>query len=114
MGEEFIGPEDVQAVEATDMQILTWICGITLGIAFLLLAGSNALGVARYIRQRRHVSAIPLFGGIAGLVACFVLPVEGLGSFWWLPLVVDYGSVPLLISFVVSRIMATARGDGGE
>ena len=96
------------------MHTLSWISGIILGIIFLGLATSNAMVVASYLRDRRHISAIPIFGGLAGLFACFVLPVEGLRSFWWLPLVVDYGSAPLLVNFFVVRIAASMRGNHSD
>jgi hypothetical protein len=93
------------------MHNVNWIGGIVFGTIFLVLAVSNGLAVASYVRHRRHVSAIPVFGGLAGLGACFLLPVEGLRSFWWLPLIVDYGSAPMIVTFFVSRIAASVRGD---
>jgi hypothetical protein len=93
------------------VQTLSWIAGIVLGIAFLVLAVSNGMAVGSYLRHRRHVSAIPLFGGLAGLAACFLLPLDGVRSLWWLPLIIDYGSAPLFVAFFASRIAASIRGD---
>src|SRR5207248_11725174 len=78
---------------------------------FLVLAVGNALSVASYLRHRRHASAIPVIGGIAGVLASILPPVEDVRSFWWIPLIVDYGSAPLFVSFFVSRIAASVRGD---
>ena len=93
------------------MHIVSWIAGAVLGIVFLVLAVSNGMVVASHVRQRRHVSAIPILGGLAGLGACFLLPVDGVRSFWWSPQIIDYGSVPLFVAFLASRIAASIRGD---
>lgn len=93
------------------MQTVQWIAGVALAIAFLVFAVSNGIAVVTYLRRRQHVSAIPLFGGLAGLGACLLLPVEGVRSYWWLPLIIDYGSLPLFVYFFASRIKASIRGD---
>ncbi len=95
------------------MHTISWVSGIVLALVFVILATGNALAVVSYFQNRRHVSAIPLFGGIAGTLACLLLPVEGLRPFWWVPLVVDYGSVPLFVGFFVMRIREAVRGDHG-
>ena len=91
------------------MHLATWIVGSFLGIVFIVLAVGNGLAVANYFVHKKHVSAIPVLGGAAGLVACFLLPIEGVRPLWWLPLIVDYGSVPLIVNFFVSRIVASMR-----
>ena len=95
------------------MHTISWVSGIVLALVFVTLATGNALAVASYLRHRRHVPAIPPFGGISGVLACLLLPAEGLRAFWWAPLVVDYGSVPLFVGFFVMRIRAAVRGDHG-
>lgn len=94
------------------MHILSWIVGLVLSLAFLVLTVANAWSVGTYMFSKRHISAIPLLGGVAGLAAAFVLPIEDIRSFWWLPLVVDYGSIPMLVAFIVSRVGAALRGGG--
>lgn len=93
------------------MHTISWIGGVIFGVVFLALATSNSLVVASYLWHRRHVSAIPLFGGLAGLGACLPLPIPGVRAFWWLPLIIDYGSLPLFVHFFASRITASIRGD---
>lgn len=92
------------------MEALSWISGVVLAIAFVVLAASNAIAVARFLRHRRHVSAIPVFGGLSGVGACFLLPLPGVRALWWLPLILDYGTLPLFIYFFASRIAASVRG----
>ena len=91
------------------MHTASWIIGVVLGIVFIVLAASNAMTVVSYVCHRRHISAIPIFGGLAGVGACFIIPVPGVRPFWWVPLIVDYGTAPMFITFFVSRI-AEFRG----
>jgi hypothetical protein len=93
------------------MHTISWIGGLTFGVVFLALSTSNFVVVASYLRHRRHVSAIPLLGGLAGIGACFLLPIPCVRSFWWVPLIIDYGSLPMFIYFFASRIAASIRGD---
>jgi len=75
-----------------------WILGLVLATLFLFLAGAHATIVWNGLVRRRHTpSAVPLFVGLFGVAAAWVLPVPGLSCWWWLPLILDYGSVPLLV-----------------
>jgi hypothetical protein len=93
------------------MYIVKWVCAVVLGLAFLLLATANAWAVASYFRSKRHVSAVPVIGGICGSLALVIVPIDGQRVWWWLPLVLDYGCVPMLFSFFVLRIAASIRGE---
>ncbi len=66
-----------------------------LALLFAYLSVLNAWTVINNRLTGRHASAIPLIGGIAGAIAARLLPP--VQSLWWLPLFVDYGSVPMLI-----------------
>ncbi|MFP4107280.1 MAG: hypothetical protein ACLFVU_14500 [Phycisphaerae bacterium] len=62
---------------------------------FGLLAVFNGYSAVRLHLMHRWVpSWVPLIGGIAGAVGIAVMPVRG--SIWWswLPLVLDWGSLP--------------------
>lgn len=72
-----------------------WILGSVLAFPFLYLAVYHAMIVWQgFIRKKRTPSWVPLFGGLFGVAAAFVLPVPGLSRWWWVPLFLDYGSVP--------------------
>ena len=47
---------------------------------------------------RRRGSQIPVVGGIIVAVAFVMSPVEAFHWLWWMPLVVDLGCLPLLLT----------------
>jgi hypothetical protein len=91
---------------------LWWTIGILCTVLFASLALFNAWTIANYFRTGKHVSAIPLLGGIAGTVAALTLQVDRLHVWWWMPLVLDYGSVPMFVYFFVCHLMAMPRNRG--
>jgi hypothetical protein len=46
-------------------------------------------------------SWIPLLGGLAAIAAMFILPFPHLRDYWWIPLLVDWGSAPGLLHALV-------------
>ena len=80
-------------------------------IAFLLISLSIVVGnwgifVNNYILRKQWSSAIPFLGGIVGAVGVALLPIAGIWKFAWLPLVLDWGSIPVV---VVSLFLAARR-----
>jgi hypothetical protein len=64
-------------------------------IAFGLLA--SAVVCANYsVLLRRSGLIVPFVGGLAGAVAVALWPAAGLWKWCWIPLVIDYGSLPSL------------------
>ena len=45
------------------------------------------------IKEEYH-SWVPLVGGVFASVGLGTLPVEGVKSYWWMPSILDYGSLP--------------------
>ena len=80
------------------MDILRWALGIVTGVVFVWLALLN-WGVfwVRHIRKQEAPSWIPLVGGISGVVSCLVMPPQFLHAVWFVPLVVDWGSLPGIV-----------------
>lgn len=89
------------------MNAFSWIVGALLAAIFIACAAINVYAIVSYLRYRRHISAIPFVGGLAGILACFLLPMNGLHSLWWLPPIVDYGTLPMAVSFFIARLSAT-------
>ena len=81
---------------------LRWALGAVLALVFLFVAVGNAWTAMRFLIERKHSSAVPLIGGLCGVAACYLLPVPVVREWWWLPLLLDYGSVPV---FTVSAIL---------
>jgi hypothetical protein len=79
-----------------------------LALLFADLSMFNAWTVIDYRLTGRHASAIPFIGGIAGAIAAGLLPP--VQSLWWIPLFVDYGSVPMLIYFSLSSCLRRVKG----
>lgn len=86
-----------------------WILGLAFTVTFVLLAAANGWSVLNYLVKKRQVSAIPLIGGASGALACWVLPVPGIGNWWWLPLLLDYGTIPLFLHFFFSQVSGVHR-----
>lgn len=94
------------------MPWIWWASGAVCLLLFASLAGFNAWSVINYFRTGKHVSAIPLLGGIAGAIATIALPVDGLGRWWWIPLLLDYGTVPMFAYFFAWHLSAGIRKRG--
>jgi hypothetical protein len=71
--------------------VLRWTGALLLAILALWLIGINATIFLHYVATRKHVSWVPLCGGICGCVSLLLLPIAQIKPFWWVPLVVDYG-----------------------
>jgi hypothetical protein len=81
------------------MDILRWFIGGAGVLVFLWLAGLNARAFVRcYITRREVGTMTPLAGGIAGAVSFLIIPTWELHAWWWLPLVLDTGSGPLMLA----------------
>ena len=83
--------------------------GSALIAAFVIVAAFNAWTVLNYIRAEKHASAIPVVGGAAGAVGSRLL--HGTESLWWLPLLLDYGCVPMLLHFFAKRLLFVGRNN---
>lgn len=65
----------------------------------LLLLGAfimfmNWRVVFQWIVKREHSSWIPLVGGSLAAVGLTVIPFKQASTYWWLPLILDWGSLP--------------------
>ena len=79
-----------------------WIVGLSL----LALSLYVALGHAwvfwrRFVRNEGVPSWVPLLAGIIGALGLCALPIPGARLWWWLPFLLDYGSLPGLFYSVV-------------
>jgi hypothetical protein len=75
--------------------LLRWIPGgALLLVSALVCIGNASLLWTCYVRKRKAPSWIPLVGGITGVIGLWLLPVPAAHRWWWVPLIVDWGSVP--------------------
>ena len=80
---------------------LRWSLGVLVALiaAFIILYNLRVLLfiqiLPRYSRRRpKYESWVPLLGGLLGACAFFTLPIPSLKQWFWLPLVLDWGSIP--------------------
>jgi hypothetical protein len=80
-------------------------------VGLLLLALSGHLIVLNasvfwisHIQRRRSPSWIPLLGGVLGAAALAILPVPAVHPWWWVPFLIDWGSVPGLLETLVFHL----------
>jgi hypothetical protein len=57
--------------------------------------------VVSYPFTKRHVSWVPLVGGILGCAATLAYPTGKTARYWWIPLVLDWGTFPGLFYSLV-------------
>lgn len=79
------------------MEFIRWIIGCLCGLCFLWLTVLNwAIFWKLHIREIEAPSWTPLIAGLLGVLAALLLPLN-LSRYWWLPLLMDWGSAPGII-----------------
>jgi hypothetical protein len=86
------------------MDEIRWILGVLTGLLSLCAITMNWAIFFHNInpRKNRFVSAAPLLGGISGVASLLLIPIPGLSRWWWAPLFLDWGSIPV---YAVSGII---------
>jgi hypothetical protein len=88
------------------MTAIQWIASVVL-ILFSLWAIAGNLWITfggLFKKRKTHATLGPLVGGIAGMIGILLLPIEGVRSFCWVPLVVDMGCVPLFVAVLIDQV----------
>jgi len=74
-----------------------WIIGClftTLSITGIIF---NCIYFVQSLINKKWISLAPFIGGIFGVFGILLLPVEGINKFWWIPLFLDLGCLPVLL-----------------
>ena len=71
---------------------------------FALIAYGHGYCLIRRIRKGTNFSTIPFLGGILGCIGFIHSSSSVLNHVWWLPLILDFGSIPWLLSSVFMLI----------
>jgi len=91
--------------------ILGWSFGGILLLVSIWISALNACVAWKlYVRKVPAPSWIPVMGGMCGVFGLIFIPVEIAHKLCWLPLILDYGSVPgLLHTAIFYTIYYTRR-----
>lgn len=94
-----------------DMTTAKWI----IGIAFLLfgsyIAAMNwAVFINNHILKKKWTSAVPLVGGITAGIGIACLPIFGIWRYAWIPLLIDWGSVPVIAVSLACHLKDRGQG----
>lgn len=76
------------------MAEIRWVIGICGLLWSVAVCAYNARSIILQIRGLHAPSWIPLLGGVSGAMALLILPHPSFAAMWWLPLFLDYGSIP--------------------
>lgn len=91
-----------------------WILFALFGLMWLLIAGNN---IAQLIQARRRGggTSLTLFiGGFFGGVAAVVCPLEGAWIWFWVPALVDPGSIPAIVYMLRARMSDKKSGENSD
>lgn len=76
------------------MDLARWVLGTILLLLCVVLSVSNwTIFWQRAVRRKRAPSWAPIIGGASGATGLLIVPLN-LGAWWWVPLLLDYGSLP--------------------
>ena len=81
-----------------------WTTGVTLlatGAVFILF--NAVIFVQTVVRDRAAPSVAPFAGGIFAAAGVALLPIPGVWNWAWIPLLIDWGGLPLLLSALFRR-----------
>lgn len=91
--------------------VIRWVLANLLGAVAIYLAVLNWHALVKRKTQPNGPTWIPLFGGLLGVAALLLEPTGTARRYWWIPLVLDAGSMP---GFVVTGIYLLARRRNGH
>lgn len=82
-----------------------WTTAVTLIVAGAVFILFNAvIFVQTVVRDKEAPSAAPIVGGVFAAAGIALLPIAGIWKWAWVPLLIDWGGLPLLFFFLVTRL----------
>jgi len=89
------------------MDYIRWILAVLFISFFGFMFFVNwRIAFCNYVKRTSFTSVIPFIGGIAGSLGLLIFPVKQVNSFWWIPLITEWGSIPLIIFTLLCSIFA--------
>jgi hypothetical protein len=83
------------------LAVVRWVAFAVVFVAFLWIASCNLWTVIRAILWHKPGSRGFLLGGLLGMLALLIASFELFARYWWVPLVVDAGSLPLVVETIL-------------
>lgn len=69
-----------------------------------LLIIMNYLAMYYSYRNKKHISGTPFFGGSLLALGLFLLQ-NSLSQYWWLPLLIDYCCIPVVLVWLYHNLV---------
>jgi hypothetical protein len=87
------------------MTITLWIISLALITFAVYMAVMNwAVFFNNHILRKKWTSAVPLIGGLVGAIGIVLLPACGSWKYAWLPFILDWGSIPVIVVYLFSKL----------
>ena len=94
------------------MITMWWVSLIFLSLFAFCAVINLVIAINNYLLGKKWVSMVPLVGGVAGVVGCLTFPSGKLFFYWWVPLLLDYGSIPITAHTLVFILTHYLRPSG--
>lgn len=80
-----------------------WILFALFGLMWLLVAGNNIASLIEARRRGGGTSLTLFLGGLFGIAAAIACPIEGAWVWFWIPALLDPGSIPAVFKILRDR-----------
>jgi hypothetical protein len=94
------------------MQQLRWALAAVFLVAFCWIAIANWILLLRWLLYKKRGSTIPFLGGAFGVAAVLATPIKDFLWLWWVPLIVDPASLPMVLLIPYSYVCHLRRRGG--
>lgn len=93
--------------------MIRWISAVPFFLLFGFIAGMHLIGTwLFYVKKQKNGSMLPLLGGLSGVIGLAILDWK-LALYWfWVPLLLDWGSFPLLFITLCYWLSGEMARDG--
>src|SRR5690348_3543041 len=92
--------------------IIGWTAGSVLILFSVWLSALNASVFWKlYVRKVNAGSWVPFLGGIAGMVGLSIIPIHLAHTLAWLPLLLDWGTLPGISFTIYCHVLYLFRGN---
>ena len=83
---------------------MRWFIAFPFAVLWALCVVGHISSIISIISRGESASLIPFIGGIAGAFAVLICPVEGIWRWFWLPPLLDLGTLAMLAVMLKRRL----------